>query len=374
VTAWLRNAYQPGSIHYVWGDEITRAVVCCGVIVTVGEPVTIPLLRRLDAIDRPGQRSSHTIPTPRGGGLPIVIGLVAAVALVRGAAAVPVGAAVGFFGALGFADDLRGLTALRRLALQFAGSAGVAALLVMPLHLPLGLLATLTLLTAVWLMGFINAFNFMDGVNGISAAHAVIGGVAYACFGQWRQDSFLVAMGLAVAVGGLAFLPWNAVRARVFLGDVGSYALGAAFAVLAVTAVIDGLPAEAALGPLALYLADTAWTLQRRVRAGEHWTQGHRTHTYQRWCDAGWTHPEVALVTAATTILVCMLGAVSLTGNLALRLGCDLAALAVLAAYLASPALVGHPGASRPSGPGELIGGEEHPGRYREPELQREPG
>jgi UDP-GlcNAc:undecaprenyl-phosphate/decaprenyl-phosphate GlcNAc-1-phosphate transferase len=358
----------------VWGDEITRAVVCCGVIVAAGEPVTIPLLRRLGAIDMPGQRSSHSIPTPRGGGLPIVIGLVAAVALVRGAAAVPVGAAVGFFGALGFADDLRGLTAPPRLALQFVGSAGVAALLIMPLHLALGLLATLTLLTAVWLMGFVNAFNFMDGVNGISAAHALIGGVAYACFGQWRQDSFLVAMGLAVAVGGLAFLPWNAVRARVFLGDVGSYALGATLAVLAVTAVIDGLPAEAALAPLALYLADTAWTLQRRVRAGEHWTQGHRTHTYQRWCDAGWTHPEVALVTAATTILVCLLGAVSLTGNLALRLGCDLVALAVLVVYLASPALVGYPGASRPSGPGELIGGEEHPGRYREPELQREPG
>jgi UDP-N-acetylmuramyl pentapeptide phosphotransferase/UDP-N-acetylglucosamine-1-phosphate transferase len=244
----------------------------------------------------------------------------------------------------------------------------------MPLHLPPELLAALTLLTAVWLMGFVNAFNFMDGVNGISAAHALIGGVAYACFGQWRQDSFLVAMGLAVAVGGLAFLPWNAVRARVFLGDVGSYALGAALAVLAVTALIDGLPAEAALGPLALYLADTAWTLQRRVRAGERWTQGHRTHTYQRWCDAGWTHPEVALVTAATTILVCLLGAVSLTGNLVLRLGCDLAALAVLAAYLGSPALLGHPGVPWQASLGELPGAQAQPGRYRESELQKEPG
>ena len=322
----------------------------------------------------PGQRSSHTIPTPRGGGLPIVIGLVAAVVLIRGTAAVPVGAAIGFFGALGFVDDLRGMSAIRRLALQCVGSAGVAALLVRPLHLPPELLAALTLLTAVWLMGFVNAFNFMDGVNGISAAHALIAGVAYACFGQWRQDSFLVAMGLAVAVAGLAFLPWNAVRARIFLGDVGSYALGAALAVLAVIAVIDGLPAEAALAPLALYLADTAWTLQRRVRAGEPWTQGHRTHTYQRWCDAGWTHPEVALVTAATTILVCLLGAVSLTGNLALRLGCDLAALAVLVAYLGSPALFGHPGVAWRSSLGELPGAQPQPGRYRESELQKEPG
>jgi UDP-GlcNAc:undecaprenyl-phosphate GlcNAc-1-phosphate transferase len=356
----------------VGGDEITRAVTCCGIVVLATEPLTIPVLRRLAAIDIPGLRSSHTIPTPRGGGIPIVVGLLVAVALIRGAVAVPFGVAVGFFGALGFVDDLRGLTAIRRLVLQCVGSAGIAALLISPLHLPAALLAALTLVTAVWLMGFVNAFNFMDGVNGISGAHAVIAGVAYACFGQWRQDPFLVAMGLAVAVAALAFLPWNAVRARVFLGDVGSYALGAALAVLAVTAVIQGVPPEAALGPLALYVADTAWTLQRRVRAGERWTQAHRTHTYQRWCDVGWTHPEVTLVTAATTILLSLLGAVSLTGDPALRLGSDLAALAVLAVYLRSPSLFGHPGLGPQ--PGRSEPPDAHAGHFREPELQREPG
>jgi UDP-N-acetylmuramyl pentapeptide phosphotransferase/UDP-N-acetylglucosamine-1-phosphate transferase len=352
----------------VWGDEITRAVVCCGIVVIVAEPLTIPLLRRLAAVDTPGARSSHSVPTPRGGGLPIVVGLLVAVSLVRGAASVPLGAAVGFFGALGFVDDLRGLTAVRRLLLQVAGGAGIAALLITPLHLPAAALPALTLLTAAWVIGFVNAFNFMDGVNGISAAHALIAGVAYACFGQARQDSFLLAMGLAVAVGALAFLPWNAFRARVFLGDVGSYALGAALAVLAVTALIHGLPPEAAVGPLALYLADTAWTLQRRVRAGERWTQAHRTHTYQRWCDVGWTHQEVTLLTAATTILVTLLGAMSLTGNLALRAGGDLAGLALLAVYLASPALFGHPGLPRQPGPGEVL--DAGPGRHRERELQ----
>ena len=356
----------------MWGDEITRAVMCCGIVVMAAEPLTIPLLRRLAAMDMPGLRSSHTVPTPRGGGLPIVVGLLVAVILVRGAEAVPFGAAIGFFGALGFVDDLRGLTAIRRLLLQCAGSAGIAALLITPLHLPAALLPVLIFITAVWLMGFVNAFNFMDGVNGISGAHAVIAGVAYACFGQWRQDPFLVAMGLAVAVGALAFLPWNAVRARVFLGDVGSYALGAALAVLAVTAVTHGVPPEAALGPLALYLADTAWTLQRRIRAGERWTQAHRTHTYQRWCDVGWTHQEVTLLTSAATILVTLLATMSLTGNLPLRLGCDLAGLAVLAVYLASPALFGHPGL-RP-GPGRRQLPDPHAGRFREPELQREPG
>ena len=78
----------------------------------------------------------------------------------------------------------------------------------------------------------------MDGVNGISGAHALIGGVAYACLAAWRQDGFGVAAGLALAAGACAFLPWNAVRARVFLGDVGSYSIGAALAVLAVRLVI----------------------------------------------------------------------------------------------------------------------------------------
>ena len=352
----------------MWGDEVTRAVVCCGAIVVVGEPVTIPVLRRLAAIDMPGVRSSHAIPTPRGGGLPIVVGLVAAVALIRGAAAVPVGAAIGFFGALGFVDDLRGLTAIRRLALQCTGSAGIAALLITPRHLPLAALAALTVVTAVWLMGFVNVFNFMDGVNGISAAHAVIGGVAYACFGQWRQDPFLVAMGLAIAVGALAFLPWNAVRAWVFLGDVGSYALGAALAVLAVTSIIHGLPVEAAVGPLALYLADTAWTLQRRIRSGERWLEPHRTHTYQRWCDVGWSHQEVTLLTAAATVVLSLLGTLSLTGHPILRLAADLAGLLLLGVYLRSPVLLGHPAPARQSDR------TERSGQRLEPELRGEPG
>jgi UDP-GlcNAc:undecaprenyl-phosphate/decaprenyl-phosphate GlcNAc-1-phosphate transferase len=324
------------------GDEVLRAAICCGVVVLVTEPVTIPVLRQLAAIDVPSLRSSHTVPTPRGGGLPIVLGLLAATALIRGVAAVPFGAAVGFFGAVGFVDDLRGLTPMRRLALQCAGSAGVAALLVSPLHLPPAACLAAIAAASIWLMSFVNAFNFMDGVNGISASHALIGGVAYACFGGWGQDPFLTAAGLAVAAGALAFLPWNGGRARVFLGDVGSYALGAALAVLAVSAVMHGIAVEAAIGPLALYLADTAWTLQRRMRSGEHWYQAHRTHVYQRWCDQGWSHQEVTLLTAAATVLLTLLGAVSLTSHPLLRPMADLTSVALLGGYLWSPALFEH--------------------------------
>ena len=162
------------------------AVACCGAIVIAAEPVTIPLLRRLHAVDTPSGRSSHSVPTPRGGGLPIAVGLLAAVAMTRGGAAAAFAAAVGFFGVLGFVDDLRRLPAPRRLALQATGSAVVAGLLVLPVH-PAVAGVLLAVAAAVWITGFVNAFNFMDGVNGISGAHALIAGVAYACYAESGQ-------------------------------------------------------------------------------------------------------------------------------------------------------------------------------------------
>jgi UDP-GlcNAc:undecaprenyl-phosphate GlcNAc-1-phosphate transferase len=316
------------------------AAVTCGVFVTVAEPVAIPLLRRA-AVDTPNARSSHSVPTPRGGGAPIAVGLVAAALLIHGTIAVTFAVAVAAFAAIGFADDLAGLPAGRRLLMQGLASLAIAGVLTGRSGLPPAVMAAAAVVVAVWLVGFVNAFNFMDGVNGISAAHALIGGAVYAFLGWWRPDAFLAAAGAAVAAGALAFLPWNAVRARVFLGDAGSYGLGVALAVLAAYSVIRGIPPEAALAPLALYLADTGWTLQRRIRAGERFLEAHRTHTYQRLCDVGWSHQRVTATTAAVTAALCLLGTASLTGHPALRAGADLAGLGLLAAYLRSPVIVG---------------------------------
>lgn len=340
------------------GDRVVWAVLACGAIVLVTEPLTIALLRRLSVIDEPSGRSSHSVPTPRGGGAPIAVGLLVAAALTPATGRAEVLAflaAVGFFGLVGLLDDLRGLPAQLRLQLQAGGSAAVAVLLTGGLSLPLPARAVAALAVLVWLAGFVNAFNFMDGVNGISGAHALVGGLAYACLGEWRQDALMITGGLATAVGACAFLPWNAGlpwntgRARVFLGDVGSYALGAALAVLAACAILRGVPFEAAAGPVALYLADTAWTLQRRIRRGERWLEAHRTHTYQRWCDAGLSHQEVTAVTAAATVLLCALGMASLVASTPTRMTADLAGIGLLAAYLGSPRVLARIG-KRPGG------------------------
>jgi len=331
-----------GGIDELVSGEFTDllAVAACGAVVAGAEAVTIPLLRRAAIIDVPGHRSSHTVPTPRGGGIPIAAGLLVAAGMIGDANAVVFAFAVAAFGLLGFTEDLRGLTAGWRLIMQAVGGTMVAVVLVSSLTGPAAKLVLLVVLCAAWITGFVNAFNFMDGVNGISGAHALIAGVVYACLGWWQHDGFLVPAGAAVAVGALAFLPWNAGQARVFLGDAGSYALGAALAILAAYAVLAGIPVEAALGPLVLYIADTAWTLQRRIRAGERWLEAHRTHVYQQWCDAGWSHQRVTVTAAATTVLLSLLGAASLAGDPALRAAADLAGTAVVVMYLRSPALL----------------------------------
>jgi UDP-N-acetylmuramyl pentapeptide phosphotransferase/UDP-N-acetylglucosamine-1-phosphate transferase len=316
------------------------AVAACGAVVAAAEAVTVPLLRRAAIIDVPGHRSSHTVPTPRGGGIPVAVGLLVAAALIGGADAAVFGFAVAAFGLLGFTEDLRGLPPGQRLVWQAAAGAMVAIVLVSGLAQPTVTLVLLAVLGTAWITGFVNAFNFMDGVNGISGAHALIAGVVYAGLGWWQHNGFMVPAGAAVAASALAFLPWNAGRARVFLGDAGSYTLGAALATLAAYAFLAGIPAEAALGPLVLYIADTAWTLQRRVRAGEPWREAHRTHIYQKWCDVGWSHQRVTATAAAITILLSLLGAASLAGDPALRAAADLAAVGVVLAYLGSPALL----------------------------------
>ena len=184
------------------------AVACSGAIVIVAVPATIPLLRRMHAVDVPSVRSSHSVPTPRGGGLPIAVGLLAAVAITRSGASAAFAAAVGFFAVLGFLDDLRGgFPSCRRLALQATGGAIAAGLLIVPLHRAAVGATLLAVAAAAWITGLVNVFNFMDGVNGISGVHALIAGVAYACYAEWEGHPFLLAASLAVAVSALLFLP-----------------------------------------------------------------------------------------------------------------------------------------------------------------------
>jgi UDP-GlcNAc:undecaprenyl-phosphate GlcNAc-1-phosphate transferase len=189
-------------------------------------------------------------------------------------------------------------------------------------------------------LAIVNAVNFMDGINGISAAYAVGGGVAYAFMGHVVGSTALQTLGLVVAAASLGFAPYNAPTAIVFLGDVGSYGLGAVLASLCLLSLVFGVPFEAALAPLAIYLADTGLTLARRIREGERLSSPHRRHTYQQLVAGGRPHGAVSASVGVLTLICAGLGAASMTGSLLLRLGGDLVMLIVVAGYLSSPSLV----------------------------------
>jgi UDP-N-acetylmuramyl pentapeptide phosphotransferase/UDP-N-acetylglucosamine-1-phosphate transferase len=137
------------------------------------------------------------------------------------------------------------------------------------------------------------------------------------------------------------FLPFNFPKAQVFLGDVGSYFIGAWLAALVILGLRAGIPPEAVLAPVALYLADTAVTIVRRARGAETWYLPRRSHAYQRLTQLGWSHTRTTGLVAAAMVSCSALGAVSLIDSIAARLVADLALAAVLVAYLASPTLLG---------------------------------
>jgi len=239
------------------------------------------------------------------------------------------------FGALGLVDDLATIAARRRLLLQLVIAAGAVALLA-PKMTPGWALLALAPLAWIWLAAYVNAFNFMDGINGISAAQVVVAGTAWSLVGAWQDTPVVTAGGLTIAAAALAFLPFNFPRAKVFLGDVGSYFFGGWLATMVVVALIEGLTPEVAVAPVLLYLCDTGTTLLRRIARRASWMEPHREHTYQRLVAGGWSHTGTTAFVAAMIALSSALGAATLAGN-PLRAGADVALVLLMVAYLTSP-------------------------------------
>lgn len=304
-------------------------------------PVALQILRRRDVWDLPSARSSHGRATLRGGGVAPVSGALIAAALstpLIGSAGLGPVAAAGF-GLAGLLEDVRGVPILRRLTLQTV-LAGVLAALVLPASEFNALWIGTLLLAVVWIVSYVNAFNFMDGINGISVAQAVVAGVTWSALGT-AEDLPGVAAGGAIITGvAMGFAPFNVPRARMFLGDVGSYFFGAWLAMIALLGVRYGVAPEAMLAPLGLYLADTGATLVRRFRRGDSWYLPHREHVYQRLTARGWSHLRVTALVTLVLIVCSCLGAVALADSLLLRLSADLVLIVVLLVYLATPGLL----------------------------------
>ena len=321
------------------GDVFTASLLAFSVTLVLG-PVVIRRLTGRGILDVPGDRSNHTVPTPRGGGIAVMAGVLVGVLVAQSVLAVALLMGILIAAGVGALEDLRGVPIVPRLLLtSFAALALLAALAFA--GLPAGLSGILILLVAVpWTLAVINAVNFMDGIDGISAATAIVVGSAYALLGRVADSDPLTVLGLVTAAAAAGFAPYNVPRALVFLGDVGSYGLGATFAAMSLLAVAEGLPLEAAIAPLALYLADTGMTIVRRVHAGEPWHLPHRRHVYQRLVALGFPHVGVSATIGALTAVCAGLGAVSVVGSTSARVVAGAGLLVVLATYLALPRLL----------------------------------
>lgn len=296
------------AVPLLWAPLVVALGVAVAVFAALGVTLAIaPLVRgslvRAGMLDNPNARSSHVIPTPRGGGIACAFGIVVAAVLMVAfglAHYVPwVALGAGLVLALvGRLDDVRGLSASARLLSQ----AGVGA--------ATGFLIGGTLLWAV--LGVIvmsvcvNAANFMDGINGISAFTAALWGATAIYVGASTADAVIFTLGALVLGAAIGFLPWNAPSAQMFLGDTGSYLLGALYAagVLNV-AVKQPTFAPLIIAPLSVYLMDTGWTLASRILHREKIGVAHRDHAYQRLVHrCGHSHLEVSLFATAMAVLV----------------------------------------------------------------------
>lgn len=301
-------------------------------------------LRRAKLLDRPNERSSHEVPTPRGGGLGILAGLLAAgavVALWPGESPPTWNlppwnllAAVAAVAVVGMLDDRRNVPSGLRLAVHLGAAlivavpAGGLSRLPLPAPLDIEVPAVLGLALAVlWLVAVLNFVNFMDGIDGITGLQLLIAGVALGVLhhdlrgtGAWGW----LGPALAAASAGFLLYNWRTRRpARVFLGDVGSGSLGLLVAAAPFTFGSAGssqsagepqLTAAVLIPYVALFLwpflADATFTLLRRLLRGERVWQAHRSHLYQRLVQSGWGHATVAAGVGAMAMLTSTLALV----------------------------------------------------------------
>jgi len=279
----------------------------------VGRVRTALLRHRL--LDHPNERSSHTLATPRGGGLGLLAALLPAWLIISYLAPptgeageivqwlVPAGTLI--MAIASFIDDMRGLPQWIRLLVQAIAVAATVQLLPGPVFQGLFGPALDTVGSAIIWLWFINLFNFMDGIDGIAGVEAIgIGIGIYAIGVVFMPAAAGYGQALAVAAAMAGFLLWNWHPARIFLGDVGSIPLGFLLGWLLLDLAARGLWQAALILPL-YYLADASLTLVRRLLRGAVIWRAHREHCYQIAVQRGRSHATVARAIAlANAVLV----------------------------------------------------------------------
>lgn len=253
-----------------------------------------------DLLDRPNARSSHTAPTPRGGGVAIVLALMLAMTALALLGWLPLNLIVAFAGGgllvavVGAWDDRRGVAASRR-ALVHAIAAGWGLLWIRGLQFESAFDVMTGVLEWIGLIWMINLYNFMDGIDGIAGLQAVFVSVAGTILFA-SSGSPLANLSVVIGAAAAGFLVWNWPPARIFMGDVASGFLGLIFGLLAIAGEHTG---ASSFWPwlilLGVFEVDATVTLLRRIVVGQRWYEAHRSHAYQHATRRWKSHLKVTL-------------------------------------------------------------------------------
>ncbi|WP_291226700.1 glycosyl transferase family 4 [Dokdonella sp.] len=297
-------------------------LAACALLSASLSALAIGYAHRRRLFDLPGRRRSHAQATPRGGGIGIVVCVIAAslVFWPNRVEAAALASALALVGLVGWIDDHRGLAARWRL-LAHALAAGIllvafrsdlseraADWLAFAGVEPNAALGTLALLLiGVWLVWSVNLHNFMDGIDGILAMQALfvfaVAVVAFAHAGT-PPEAIGSAVCLAATCG---FLPFNFPRARVFMGDVGSGVLGLLLGLILLgLSLHPRLAAGSGLVAGSAFLIDATCTLLMRIAHGRRWYSAHREHLYQWLVRIGFSHARVVAFYMGWNLLIVM--------------------------------------------------------------------
>jgi Fuc2NAc and GlcNAc transferase len=281
---------------------------------------SIRVAHRVGAMDVPNERSSHAVPTPRMGGVPMVGAAVLAFFCWAFVAAGEMFSIKGLtntiifalaMSILGFWDDLSGLSPLTRFLFQFF--AAFMFLWVWTGMFPKIPLGGIVLPQFFWiLMGafsivwMVNLYNFMDGIDGLAGGEAAVASsFFFLLFARYGESGWAVA-NLFVAAASMGFLVHNWPPARVFMGDAGSAFLGAFYGMQAVVAPLTtSVPFPVLVLPFSNFILDTTVTLFRRIWQGEKWYMAHRSHFYQRMTNLGMSHQKVTILELLAVAVSC---------------------------------------------------------------------
>ena len=241
------------------------------------------------AMDEPNQRSLHSIAVPRVGGIAIVAAALSAWSQLPEMSQQLVLLTAALAG-ISHVDDRKGLSVTVRLACHVAA----AWLVVIS-----GLVGNSIWVTAAWIACVVwatNAYNFMDGADGLAGGMAIFGFSAYGVACSVADAELLAEMSFILAAAAAGFLVFNFPPAKVFMGDAGSISLGFLAAVLGLTGwKLGAWPPWFPMLVFSPFLVDASLTLLRRILRGERFWEAHRDHYYQRLIRMGWSHRRTAL-------------------------------------------------------------------------------